>query len=271
MPSAAQIMTALQVVTILGIALTVCKLLISGLFRRYRIFFLFFLFRVPYFTWFLILKHTTGLKGGNGTSSFLYLDSFLYTEPLLILFYILVVVELYRVVLEKYKGLYTLGRWAMYGAVVISAVLSILSMLPKIASGTPEPSRILYYQIGVERGVQLALVIFIILIVGFLSRYPIPLSRNVVVHTGIYSVFFLSGSFVLLMRTVFGWKAGEDTAVNLVIATIECACTLAWFLLLSEKGEEAHVNLPPNRPDAEEKILLQLDSINQTLMRAAKK
>ena len=39
------------------------------------------------------------------------------------LFYILVVMELYGLVFERYKGLYTLGRWAMYGAIVISATI----------------------------------------------------------------------------------------------------------------------------------------------------
>ena len=35
-------------------------------------------------------------------------------------FYVLMVLELYRLVLEKYKGLYSLGRWALYLSLAIS-------------------------------------------------------------------------------------------------------------------------------------------------------
>jgi len=268
MPSAALFISFFQLVTILGSALTVLKLLTSGLYRRYRIFFGYFIFRIPVMTGGLILRHMKGLRGGDGVSSWAYFYLFYYSEPLLVLGYTLVVIELYSLVLERYKGLYTLGRWVMYGAVVVSASISVLTLLPKLGPSLPEPSKRLMYEIAAERGVFLALVIFILLIVWFLTRYPVPLSRNVVVHTVIYSVFFLCEALGLLWRTLLGFNV---TATYSVVSTaISSACAVAWCILLSARGEEVRVQTPV-RPLSEERILQQLDDLNRTLLKISRK
>jgi len=259
----AALVSFFQVVTLLGSGLTVFKLLTSGLYRRYRIFFAYFVFRVPYAASVLILTHI-----GQGTKSREFFYLFMYSEPLLMLFYILVVVELYGLVLEQYKGLYTLGRWAMYAAVLVSVTVSVLTLLPKLAPTMKEPSRKLMYEIAAERGVDFSLVIFILLIVLFLSRYPVPLSRNVVVHTGIYSIFFLSNTLALLLRTVMGWNASD--LVSLCLTALSAVCSVAWWLLLSAKGEDVQVNAPHPGAGSEERILQQLDSINATLMKVSR-
>jgi hypothetical protein len=124
------------------------------------------------------------------------------------------------------------------------------------------------YEIAAERGVFLALVIFILLIVWFLTRYPVPLSRNVVVHTVIYSVFFLCEALGLLWRTLLGFNV---TATYSVVSTaISSACAVAWCILLSARGEEVRVQTPV-RPLSEERILQQLDDLNRTLLKISRK
>jgi hypothetical protein len=269
MPSAALFISFFQAVGILGSALTVLKLLTSGLYRRYRIFFSYFVFRVPYLSASLVLSRLTGLHGGAGNKSDLYFYLFIYSEPFLLLAYILMVIELYSLVLERYKGLYTLGRWAMYGAILISGTISILTLLPKIAPSTPEPSRWLFIEVGAERGVDLALVIFILLIVWFLSKYPVALSHNVVIHTVIFAVFFLTDALVLLWRTLLGFHVND--IFNAVSTAISSACAIAWWLMLSAKGEEVRTPTPQIRPDDEERILQQLDDLNATLLKVSRK
>jgi hypothetical protein len=269
MPSAALFISVFQAVTILGSALTVLKLFTSGLYRRYRFFFGYFIFRIPVMAGGLILRNMTGLRGGDGDRSFAYFYLFYYSEPLLLIGYILVVMELYSLVLERYKGLYTLGRWAMYGAILISGTISVVTLLPKLGPSYSEPSKRLMYEIAAERGVFLALVIFILLIVGFLTRYPVPLSRNVVVHTVIYSIFFLCDALGLLWRTLLGFDV--SLTYNVVSSVISSACALAWWRMLSARGEEVQVHVPQMRPDSEERILQQLDLLNATLLKASKK
>ncbi len=273
MPGAAQFISFFQVVSILGSALTVVKLITSGLYRRYRIFLAYFVFRILYSGGMWAIARMHGLAGQrpgqDGTSSYLYFHVFIYCEPLQILFYILVVIELYRLVLERYPGLYTLGRWAMYAAIFISAGISILTFLRGIAPHIDEPSNKLMAEIATERGVDFALVIFILLIVWFLGRYPVPLSRNVVVHTSIYAIFFLTDASMLLWRTFSGYGVTEN--FNLLQTAISCACTIAWWLLLSARGEEVTVHVPKMRPDSEERILQQLEMLNATMMKVSRK
>ena len=118
------------------------------------------------------------------------------------------VVELYKLVLEKYKGLYTLGRWALYVSLAISVSISAISLLPQIKPTMPQRSRIMLYVLATERGIHTGLAIFIILILCFLSFFPVKLSRNVRVHALVFSIFFLSSTFVLLMRSLFGHAPG---------------------------------------------------------------
>jgi uncharacterized membrane protein YozB (DUF420 family) len=268
MPSAALLVSIFQAFSIVGSALTVLKLLTTGLYRRYRVFFAYFVFRVPYLTASLILTNLTTLKGGAGINSDPYFYLFIWCEPLSLLAYILAVLELYRLVLERYKGLYTLGRWAMYAAILISGTISVLTLLPKIQPSTPEPSKHMFYEVGAERGVDLALVIFILLIVWFLSKYPVPLSRNVVTHTVIFAVFFLCHAVLILWRTLLGHQIND--IFNAVTTGISSACAVAWWLMLSRKGEEVRIQTPQIRPESEERILHQLDLLNETLLKVSK-
>jgi len=56
-----------------------------------------------------------------------------------------------------------------------------------------------------------------------------------------------------------------------VAAAIGSACSLAWALLLTAHGEEVRAQFPQIRPDAEERILHQLDALNATLLKVSRK
>src|ERR1035438_10336909 len=94
----------LKAVLLLGSALTAFKLYRTGLYRQYPFFFLYFIFRIPNSIWPFLLK----------ASDPLYQQIWILTSPIVLIFYILIVVELYRFVLANYKGLYSAGRWAFY-------------------------------------------------------------------------------------------------------------------------------------------------------------
>lgn len=256
--SSAAFVFCFQILTLVGVLLTIVKLCRTGLYHRYRMFFVFFLFLVPNTIWPLLID----------TSSGAYEYFWAGTEPFAWLFYVLVIFELYRLVLEKHRGLYSLGRWMMYGALAISVFISILSLLPHITPSMPQRSRMLGYYFATARGVYSSMALFILLILLFLSRYPIPLSRNVLVHTGVYSTYFLSGTLGLLLRGLFGLHL--DVQVNLFLTGMSSACTLAWFILLTKRGEETRANIPLFGPEYEERALRQLDALNATLLKVSK-
>ena len=97
--------------TLAGMVLTCLRLLRCRLHRRYSVFFAFLLFSSVRTA--VLLVFPTNTSG--------YMKIWVLTEPVLWVFYILLVLELYSLILEDHKGLHTLGRWAMYAASATSA------------------------------------------------------------------------------------------------------------------------------------------------------
>ena len=253
----AVLVPCLQVVLLLGSVLMVLMLYRTGLYRRYPIFFVFFIFRIPNGIWPLFLA----------VSSPLYQQVWVLTEPLGLGFYILMVVELYRLVLEKYKGLFTLGRWALYVSLAISVSISAISLLPRIKPDMPQRSKVMFYMLAAERGIHTGLAIFIVLILCFLSLFPVRLSRNVRVHALVFSIFFLSHTFVALMRSLFGMHLAD--AVNTILMGITALSVVAWLALLRVAGEESRGAEAPYGQAEESRLLMHLDSLNAALLRAS--
>jgi hypothetical protein len=258
MPSSAAITSYLQVVSLAGFVLAGLRLCASGLASKYRIFLAYLVFSVVHSA---VLMNLPVRSAG-------YMKAFVLTEPLLWLFYILVVLELYRLVLEQYPGLLTLGRWALYGSIAVSVLLSALALLPGLAASAAQKSRVLSWYFVIERGVVCSLLLFLFLILLLLRGYPVRLSRNVVVHCFVYSVFFFSSTAVLLLRGVFDLKV--SATVNLIITGITSICALLWAILLSRKGEARLVSLAGFTAEQEESIRTKLETLNTTVLRVSR-
>jgi hypothetical protein len=255
--SGSSLVFCFQLASLLGSALTAVKLFRTGLFHKYQFFFYYFVFRVFNGIWPLYL---------NPRGEY-YVKFWVISEPLTWVFYVGVVLELYRLVLERHKGLYTLGRWALYFGMTISVGLSILSLLLHIKPA--QKSKALSYIYPIDRGITLCLAIFLILMLFLISRYPVSLSRNVILHAGLYTVFFLSNTLGIILSTVFGLRI--YTEINIGLMVVSCACVYSWLIFLSTKGEEVRVSIPHFGPEHEERLLYQLDSLNTTLLKVARK
>jgi hypothetical protein len=251
------LVSCLHYVLLLGSVLMVLMLYRTGLYRRYPIFFAFFIFRIPNGIWPLFLQG----------SSPLYQQVWVLTEPIGLGFYVLMVLELYKLVLEKYKGLYTLGRWALYVSLAISVSISAISLLPRIKPSMPQESKVMFYMLATERGIHTGLAIFIVLILCFLSLFPVQLSRNVRVHALVFSIFFLSHTFVALMRSLFGLRLVDE--VNTVLLGITAASVVAWLTLLRAAGEDTCRAPILYGQEDESRLLMHLDSLNAALLRAS--
>jgi hypothetical protein len=125
----------------------------------------------------------------------------------------------------------------------------------------------MFYVLATERGIQTALAIFIILILCFLSFFPVKLSRNVRVHALVFSIFFLSTTFVLLMRSLFGMHLADQ--VNEMLMGITAASVVAWLTLLRPAGEDSRRAPAPVGPEYESRLLAHLDSLNAALLRTS--
>jgi len=246
----------LRVLSLLGSALTAYKLYHTGLYRRYPVFFAYFLFRVPN------VAATFAVDARSDTYAWFWI----LTEPVLWVFYVWMVVELARLILEQYAGLYTVFRWGMLASVIVAASISAASLIPRIKPESPQRSTYLGLFLAGERGLDLSLAIFILVLLLFLSRYPITLSRNVRVHAVIYSVYFLINSSAVLVHTIFGVHQGEK--VNLVFSFVSVGAMVAWLVLLSPAGEAIPEAAKRVTEEHEQRLLAQLDSLNAILLKS---
>jgi hypothetical protein len=95
----------------------------------------------------------------------------------------------------------------------------------------------------------------------------VKLSRNVRVHALVFSIFFLSHTFVTLMRSLFGLHLADT--VNTVLLGITAASVVAWLTLLRVAGEETQSAPALYGPEEESRLLMHLDSLNAALLRAS--
>jgi hypothetical protein len=262
MPGAA-LVSGIQWVSLLGSLLTAVKIYRSGLYRRYRVFFAYFLFRAPIATYPLLVN----------IKSPVYFYIWVFTTPLVWMFYIWVVLELCRLILERHRGFYSLWKWAMYAGMAISVTLSAVSVLAKFKASVHTQrslslnNSILRYFYAADRGVTFCLAIFLLLMLLLISRYPVRLSRNVVLHTTLYTIFFLSNTLVVILSSVFGMHL--FTTVDTALMGVSALCVLAWLVFLTPKGEETRVNIPHFAPENERRILYHLDTLNSSLLKVS--
>jgi len=249
---------ALWLVTILAGALTVARLYRLGLHRVYRFFF-----------WYLALRTLR-----SGVLLFLrswpaaYGWAWVLTQPLVWVLYVLIVLELYSLAFKDFRGIYTVSRRLMAGALGLAVCISALSFLATRANPVERYPVILYYTL-IERGIDLSLVVFLFILAGFLVWYPVPLSRNALAHTMVYCVFFLSDTAALLIRNVLGTQVNRS--VNTGILAISSLCVLLWLFLFTREGETRKAALRHRVPPEEAlRLIEQLRELNTSLSRSAR-
>jgi hypothetical protein len=241
-----------------GTAILSVRLFASGLYRRYRIFCFYLIFATLHL----------GVLAGINQKSNAYEYIWVWTEPLEWLLYVLVVLEIFALVLQDYRGLSTVGRWALIVAVLVALSASAISLMAP-SQLTTQGHLMRYYYLA-ERAVYFSLVVFLLSILGLLMQYPITLSRNIIVHSMVFSVYFLGNTFLYLMLSMRGFES--IVAVTNALSLITLAAVGAWLLMLNPAGELRKVSLRPQwMPGREEELVSQLNHLNAALLRATRK
>lgn len=233
------------------------KLWRTGLHRRYPALLAFLLLNVILSFGFLVFSVSA------------YVTYWKTAQPFTWVFSVWVVLELYTVILERHKGLATLGRWMQYAGFAVSTLVSLVALLPRIRSGTSQADPVLVYYYAIERGVDCGMLVFLLVLLVWLAHYPVPLSRNVVIHSFVYTALFLSNSVGLFGQAFFGFELSRP--VTLTLTAVFGLCILTWLTLLTAQGEEIRVTILQFTPEQEERILQQLDAVNQALLKLSKR
>jgi hypothetical protein len=179
-------------------------------------------------------------------------------------FYALIVVELYRVVLRDLPGIATTSRRYITGTLVVATLGSLLLLRLEEA-----PKNFVSATLVIDRAIVFSLVIFILLVSGFLVYYPVRLSRNVVFYSIGYAVYFLTKATALFVRTLGHYVLPQIGTALLIVSSV---CLLFWILTLNRQGELLTVVIGHKwKSDDEVRLLAKLKDINAHLLAAGKK
>jgi hypothetical protein len=197
----------------------------------------------------------------------LYGFVFFISTPFLWILAYLVVLELYRLILEDYPGIAGVGRKAVSWCMGAALIASVLYAIPDLSKGNGHFPVIRIYAI-LERSIVLGLLVFLILIQLFLFHYRLQLPRNRVIYATGYALYFGIGIAQDIVWTTLGIQIPE--AVSLSAVALAGMILLTGAALLKREGE-VPVKLQCSGPDSERaRLQEQLVEMNRMLSRAAR-
>lgn len=237
----------------------VWRLYSSGLHRIYRWFFAFVIFEAV----------RLAVMGSMNLQTNRYAEVYFVTQPITWFLYLAVLLELNRLALRNHPGIATLARRVGLSALVLAAAVLVVSLA---VEGIPAPqqSRFIATYVRIERLILSGLLVFLLVLTSFLAYFPVPLNRNLVIHARIFTIFFFVKAIVLVFRNQI---AGEMVyTINLAVQGLAIGCLVAWTALLSRAGEDVPTASSHWRnTESEQRVLAQLDAINQTLVGSGRK
>jgi hypothetical protein len=129
---------------------------------------------------------------------------------------------------------------------------------------------LMHYYYVAERAVYFSLVVFLVSILGLLMQYPIRLSRNIIVHSMVFSIYFLGNTVLYLLVSMR--SKGSLHALSLALEALTIVTLGAWLVMLKPSGEGRKQSLRPQwMPGREEELVSQLNHLNAALLRVARK
>jgi hypothetical protein len=250
-----------SVVNVLIAAATVllaARLYLLSLHRPYRAFFFFLIFSALQSVTLAVLNRTTST----------YQMTCLLTEPIGWIFCAWVVLELYSLVLQDYHGLYTVGRWSLIVSISAALLASGFSLI--VPSHYTRQGYLMAYYYVAERAVYFSLAVLLLTILALLTRYPIVLKRNAILHSVIVSAYFIGNTAIFLMLSTRG--IAVIPAAAYAIQAVNLVALGTWLVIFNAAGEQHQQRLRPAwLPGREAELVTQLNSLNVAMLRAARK
>lgn len=252
------------------------KLAWCGLHLRYRAFFFWICFQAGRNAILALLNWQGGFtlnlwfRPEPFSAVEIYFYLWFWTEPILVVAFILAVFEIYSLALQHYRGIRTISRRILTLSLVLASVISVLSILPDLQfNAAVENSWFLLTNV-IRRGIYTSLLTFLILLVSFITIFPVRLSRNSVLHVGLFTTVFLVYSATILTMNLQGIDVVP--LVNAISNSVTALALLAWILFFTPAGETVERTVRSGLSDSEaEGLLLKLRQINDSLADSRKR
>jgi hypothetical protein len=251
--------TTLPVIQLIALLFTIVllsRLLLSGLFLKYR--------------WFTALV-TVGLIRYAlpvipvSKTSYAYL--WMGSEVVMWALYAMALYELYTLVLERFPGIRTLTGWMFLASLILATILAMLALQ---AGSSAKPPDTLMLFLTAERSVLSALAVLVLMMTAFLTWFPVRLPRNLVWHSILFAVYFFLKAGTLLVRNLYGHETTRLLS-NTAIPIIGSICMVLWAVMLKPAGEQTFASIGHRwNQEEEDRLLDQLKEINTSLSRLSR-
>jgi hypothetical protein len=178
---------------------------------------------------------------------------------------ICVVQELNRLALASHPALAAFGRNSVLVVAAIGAVLAAFGVILD-SKVLPGQYQAVHRFLTLERTMDFMVLMFLLLISGFMVWFPVKVRRNIVVYITGFVVFHASRSFGLLLTNLL--PQADSKPLSIAMLAVSLACLLVWMIGLQREGE--HVTTVTGHrwnPAAIGRLSEQLDAINAALVR----
>lgn len=182
------------------------------------------------------------------------------------------VYALLSAVLANLPGVLRLSRKLLNSVFVAALVLGLLTARAEYSisglSGIDRLHQIFGIAVVLDRVVCTIALFALVSIIGFLLWFPVEISKNLIVFTTGFLVYFASKGGLLLTPGVWSYKS--LSFVSNVIMLISGACFAFWAVFISRQGETVPIRIGHSWHRREQQRLIgQLESINVALLRTA--
>jgi hypothetical protein len=175
-------------------------------------------------------------------------------------------VDLLGKAFDAYPGIRSLSRRAASGAIVAATAIT-LTIARYFWSGSMRGQRRLFYFEVADRTVLLSLALVVILTLGFLSRFPLPLQSNTWASLIGFSAVVLSLAGARLMDSLAPHLAALP--VDRAQLLFETLCYVVWAASLQKAESQAPARVIFHHA-GEQELLRQLEAMNGILRGAGR-
>jgi hypothetical protein len=192
---------------------------------------------------------------------------FLVYQPSLWVFYFLMIREIHAKCLARFPGIARAGHQVLVYGLLGSIILSVVTVQPDLQADNHEGATWVLYVTAAHRVVTGGLTLFLLLLTLILTWFPVPTSRNSVLHTALSFFFVLLTTMAHLFRNLNGKM--NTSEVNLGITALVLLCLSVWAALLRPSGEVT-ASLESAELEDASWILSQMEALNRALLRGVK-
>jgi hypothetical protein len=180
---------------------------------------------------------------------------------------------LLEAVLTNLPGILGFSRKLLNGAFISTGILSLLTAGPEYsASGAaafPDPiARAVGIAFVLDRVLSTVALVVLLAILGFLVWFPVQISKNLVVFSTGFLVYFAAKTSLVLTSNI--WSHETLRLVSNLMMFISGACFAYWTLFISQQGETVPVRIGHSwHARDQERLIGQLEGLNAALLRSA--